>query len=447
MTDSKNAVEARGITKRFRRRTVNGGYTTFKTQLVSLLTGRRREKFKRQDIEVLKGIDLIVPKGQTLGIIGENGSGKSTLLKILTGIYAPSSGSIQVEGRVSALLELGAGFHPDFSGRENIFINGAILGLTKAEIRGRVDEIIDFSELHDFIDEPVRTYSSGMYMRLAFAVATFVDPEVLIIDEILAVGDDHFARKSRLKMEEFKRKGKTIILVTHDLGTVAKWCDRAVWIDRGHVGAQGDPAAVVDAYRRRVAEKEVAATQAKSLSVVAPLADEKSPRTVAEAMNNPVELQARWGNGALKIQSVRVLDEAGAESSLLHPDKGFQLELAYESEKPPDNVGFTVSILRADGVQVYGTSTFIDGYALPSPLPPRGVVRFVVSELGLVDGDYIVDVGANDSNAYVYDFRKGLTRFAIRASRWDTGMARLKHRWELAPVSETPMAASGSAGR
>src|SRR5690606_17130827 len=156
-------------------------------------------------------------RGKTVGILGRNGSGKSTLLKLVTGIYAPTQGSIEVNGRISALLDLGAGFHPDFSGRENILINGIILGMSRAEVKARMNDIIAFSELGEFIDEPVRTYSSGMYMRLAFAVATHVDPDILIVDEILAVGDEHFGKKSRAKMESFKRDGKTIMLVSHDL--------------------------------------------------------------------------------------------------------------------------------------------------------------------------------------------------------------------------------------
>src|SRR5262249_878518 len=170
--------------------------------------------------EVLRGIDLNIPQGQTFGIIGRNGSGKSTLLKLIAGIYAPSSGTIEVNGRISALLELGAGMHPEFSGRENILINGIILGLSRAQVRARMDQIIAFNGLGEFIDEPVGAFPSGMYMRIGVGVAAPVDPDLLIVDEILGVGDDHFARKSLAKMTEFKEQGNTILLVTHDLATV-----------------------------------------------------------------------------------------------------------------------------------------------------------------------------------------------------------------------------------
>src|ERR671931_1877011 len=250
-----DAIVIRGITKKFRKSTIKREYTTLKTELVNVLL-RRRKQDASHFIEVLKGIDLTIPRGRTVGIIGRNGSGKSTLLKLINGIYGPTSGTIEVDGRIAVLLELGAGFHPDFSGRENILINGIILGMTRSEIRARMPAIIDYSELGDFIDEPVRTYSSGMYMRLAFSVATHVDPDILVIDEILAVGDAHFSRKSMARMNEFKQRGKTIVLVTHDLGTVERWCDLAVWIDAGKIRDAGDPRAVVAHYGRVVAEEE-----------------------------------------------------------------------------------------------------------------------------------------------------------------------------------------------
>ena len=229
--------------------------------------------------------------------MGRNGSGKSTLLKLVTGIYAPTSGTVEVHGRISALLELGAGFHPDFSGRENILVNGIILGMSRREIRARMDEIIDFSELGDFIDEPVRTYSSGMFARLAFAVATHVDPEILIIDEILSVGDEHFARKSAAKMEEFRRAEKTTLLVTHDLATLQRRCDAAAWLDGGVLRASGDPAQVVAAYRAAVAEAEMAAVEQHVARERAPVQPRSSP---------PAEPGRRWGSFAAELSEVEI---------------------------------------------------------------------------------------------------------------------------------------------
>ena len=198
-----------------------------------------------------------MPAGSTFGVIGRNGSGKSTALKLVAGITKPTSGTVTVRGRISALIELGAGFHPEISGRENVFINGIMLGLTKREIEKRFDEIVEFAELEDFIDEPVKTYSSGMYMRLGFSVAIHVDPEVLLVDEVLAVGDEAFTHKCLDKFADFKRRGKTVLLVTHSLNLVERLCDEAIWLDGGRKQADGDPKRVVDAYiaQRRSSRK------------------------------------------------------------------------------------------------------------------------------------------------------------------------------------------------
>ena len=203
---------------------------------------------KVQKRQVLKNINLDIKKGETVALIGTNGSGKSTLLKLMTKILYPNKGTLETHGKLTSLLELGAGFHPDFTGRENIYFNAAIFGLTRQEIDKRIDEIIEFSELGDFIDNPVRTYSSGMYMRLAFSIAINVDAEILLIDEILAVGDQHFQDKCFAKLKEMKESEKTIVIVTHSLGQVRELCDRAIWIYNGEVRMDGTPNEVVDEY-------------------------------------------------------------------------------------------------------------------------------------------------------------------------------------------------------
>jgi len=199
-------------------------------------------------IWALRNVSLKIDKGMTIGVIGKNGSGKSTLLKLISRIHKPDTGTVTVQGTVAALIELGAGFHPELTGRENVLINGIILGLTRAQIRTRFDEIVEFAELKDYIDEPVRTYSSGMYMRLGFSVATHVDPDILLLDEVLAVGDQAFSRKCIERMTRFKQAGKTIILVSHDLNMIRSWCDQAAWLHEGVVRMQGAPADVVQAY-------------------------------------------------------------------------------------------------------------------------------------------------------------------------------------------------------
>lgn len=232
---------------------VENVYKTFNVYLDKANTIKEKLLFlfsrnKKQKREVLKGISLKIKKGEVVALIGTNGSGKSTLLKLLTKIIYPNKGKIETNGKLTSLLELGAGFHPDFSGRENIYFNASIFGLTKKEIDSRLEDIIEFSELKDFIDSPVRTYSSGMYMRLAFSVAINVDADILLIDEILSVGDEHFQNKCFEKMLELKKQGKTMVFVTHSMGTVKSLCDRAIWLKDGLIRMEGNTEEVVDEY-------------------------------------------------------------------------------------------------------------------------------------------------------------------------------------------------------
>src|SRR5205814_6341683 len=259
------------VTKVYRRYARRKQFATLKS---ALLTGSLIQDLRPEEkFPALQDVSFMVPAGKTYGVIGRNGSGKSTLLKLVAGITKPTSGTVQVHGRVSALIELGAGFHPEISGRENVFINGIMLGLTKREVARRFDEIVEFAELRDFIDAPVKTYSSGMYMRLGFAVAIHVDPGVLLVDEVLAVGYERFTHKCLDKFAEFRRRGKTILLVTHSLTVVERFCDEAVWLDEGAVRAQGDPRRVVDAYLMAVDKSEgqqMAATTARAVGEAEP---------------------------------------------------------------------------------------------------------------------------------------------------------------------------------
>lgn len=240
------AIELKGVSKKYRRHIERPLATTLKSYFLHDLWHRRSDS--RDVIWALRDMDFKVEKGTTLGIIGRNGSGKSTLLKLISRILKPDAGTVTVNGKVAALIELGAGFHPELTGRENVIINGIILGLTKNEIKAKLNEIVDFAELQEYIDDPIRTYSSGMYMRLGFSVAVHIDPEILLIDEVLAVGDAAFTRKCMDRMNHFKKVGKTMVLVTHDLGLVRSWCDEALWLDVGQMKKQGKPADVVEAY-------------------------------------------------------------------------------------------------------------------------------------------------------------------------------------------------------
>ena len=305
MIDQNNAIEIRNMTKKFRT------YKDKQKTLKEMLTRRRGEVIENV---VLDDISLDIKKGETVALIGTNGSGKSTLLKIMTKILYPNSGTVETNGKLTSLLELGAGFHPDFTGRENIYFNAAIFGLSHDEIDKRIGDIIAFSELGDFIDEPVRTYSSGMYMRLAFSVAINVDAEILLIDEILAVGDQHFQNKCFDKLEELRDSDKTIVIVSHSLGVVKVLCSRAVWIYKGKLRLDGDPTYVISKYLEQSAidNKEEAKQAAES--------SEHLPRG-AVFIDTPVPFQSVALNQPLTINGWSVSNSLDGQVEVLFDEK------------------------------------------------------------------------------------------------------------------------------
>lgn len=248
------AIRLENVSKIFRRRPLKRNYTTLRESLLNFKWLKNRQEVRY--IEALKDISLTIERGESIGIIGMNGAGKSTLLKLMARIYKPTSGKVDIKGRVASLIGLGIGFHPEFTGRENIFINGIILGLSKKEIRRKFNDIVNFAELEDYIDEPVRTYSDGMFMRLGFSVATNVDPDTLLIDDILGVGDEFFQHKCAEKLAEFRKLNKTMVIVSHNLGAIERWCDRVVWLNDSMIREIGIPSKVVDSYRKAIAEKE-----------------------------------------------------------------------------------------------------------------------------------------------------------------------------------------------
>ncbi|MCP3145242.1 ABC transporter ATP-binding protein [Pyxidicoccus xibeiensis] len=434
MQEPMDAIVMQDVVKSFRKRTIRGEYTTFKSELLRWLRGKRQAR-EAGLITALRGITLTIPKGKTVGIIGRNGSGKSTLLKLITGIYTPTSGLLQINGRISALLDLGAGFHPDFSGRENILINGIILGMSRAEVRARMDEIIAFSELGEFIDEPVRTYSSGMYMRLAFAVATHVDPDILIIDEILAVGDEHFSKKSLAKMMEFKNSGKTIVLVTHDLNAVDRWCDLAAWIDGGYIRRVGRPADVTAEYRQATA---LAESQSQAFT---PPALTEGGGALPQVPGPAAELPS--STSPVRLTGLRLVSSTGADAPL-SPETPVEVCVDFSSEGQCEDVEFEVSLQAADGRPLYETSTRMEEVEVPRQLPSEGRVRFVMDRLGLLSGEYVLQVKAHSPGGGTATARLTFQVFSSVAER---GVFRPAHRWvvEASPVSQ-PVVASLASG-
>lgn len=416
------AVVARDVSKVYRRFLHKNQFKTLKSALLkgSLLSDLTPD----QTFTALDGVTFEVPKGSTFGVIGENGSGKSTLLKLMAGITKPTRGTLQVEGRVSALIELGAGFHPEISGRENVAINGIMLGLTRRQVEERFDEIVRFAELEAFIDAPVKTYSSGMYARLGFAVAINVDPDVLLIDEVLAVGDEAFTRKCLDKIGEFRRRGRTILLVTHSLGLVEKMCDEVLWLRHGRHADQGDPKRVVDAYLTYVAGGEEALLKGEQH-----LQETRAASSPGDAQGPLGEYrQGRWGAREVEIAAVRLLDDRGAERHVFVPGERLTVALSVRAAAEVKDFVFGIGLFTADGVAVYGTNTHLEQY-VPRGLQGAAEVRFEMEDLRLVEGSYLIDVAAHRRDGTPYDYHRGLYSFRMKSRTKDVGVYRPVHRW------------------
>ena len=421
------AVVARDVAKVYRRFMHRNQFKTLKSALLtgSVIKGLTPD----QTFTALDGVSFEVPKGTTFGVIGENGSGKSTMLKLLAGITKPTRGSLRVDGRVSALIELGAGFHPEISGRENVAINGIMLGLTRREVQERFQDIVAFAELERFIDAPVKTYSSGMYARLGFAVAIHVDPDVLLIDEVLAVGDEAFTRKCLDKIGEFRRRGKTILLVTHSLGLAEKMCDEVLWLRGGKLADQGDPKRVIDAYLTYVAGGEEALLREHG-QVGAATGEAAAPRPLGEASPAEGYREGRWGGREIEITSVRLLDDRGHERHVYVPGESLTVALSVTAPAAAFDFVFGVGVFNADGVAVYGTNTHIEDFT-PRRIEGKGEVALVLEDLRLVEGTYLLDVAAHRRDGTPYDYHRGLYTFRVKSRIKDVGVYRPAHHWSF----------------
>ena len=449
------AIELDHVSKVYRR---HGRRRQFATLKSALLTGSLvRHLRPDESFSALSDVSVTVPRGACYGIIGRNGSGKSTLLKIVAGITKPTSGIVRVKGRVSALIELGAGFHPEISGRENVFINGVMLGLSRREISDRFDEIVEFAELEDFIEAPVKTYSSGMYMRLGFAIATHVNPDVLLVDEVLAVGDEGFSLKCLDTFAEFKRRGKTILLVTHGLSMVERFCDEAVWLEAGQNRTTGDPTRVVQMYLADVEQAEeqhlaaedakaqqTPVTQAPPGPMSEPVAEEAAlappeEATGASAADAPDDdeppadmfaaKEGRWGSGAVRIEKVTLEGDRGP-AHVFHTGDRMTIRMRVIAAQPVDDFAFGISIFSIEGVCCYGTNTNIEEMESES-LEGEGEVVFAIERLDLVEGTYKLDVAVHKRDGFSYDYHRLLYTFRVKSSTKDAGIYRPSHAWRF----------------
>jgi len=358
-----------------------------------------------------------VSPGSTFGLVGHNGSGKSTLLRLIAGIYGPTAGNVTVHGRVAALLELGAGFHPDLTGRENVYLNGAILGLSRREIDDRMDSIIEFSGLGDFVDSPVKIYSSGMYVRLGFAVAVNVDPDVLLIDEVVAVGDEDFQRQCFDHLHQLRRDGTTIVIVTHGLGLVRDICDRAAWMDHGKLMIEGKANDVVDAYLDSVNETPV----------------RPSPPAVSEEQEDDEQSGDRPGTGAIRFNSVELIDEDNQPvRSVLNGDPS-KIRLTFDVAEAVLNPIIAVHIHRADGTYVCGIATDLAKIEL-GMVEGSGTIEIAIPRMGLLAGTYEFSVLAHSSDhgELLDQFERAQHISVFNTSATSaTGLVDLDVRWQL----------------
>jgi lipopolysaccharide transport system ATP-binding protein len=397
---------------------------------------QRSRAARAEELWALRDVSFQVARGETVGLIGANGSGKSTVLKLISQIIYPSSGVISVRGRVAALLELGAGFHPDLSGRENIYLNGSILGLNRRYIRRQLDEIVAFAELERFIDMPIRNYSSGMLMRLGFAVATAFQPDILLIDEVLAVGDQAFQDRCLRRIAEIQRRGATIILVSHDLGSVQRLCRRVVWLEEGCVRADGDTDEVIARYLQSLwtVEQEKRDAAITDEASEPPNADAEAAQDAGEA---PVPEEAvspakRWGSGKATIEKAELLDERGVPATIFRSGRPFVVRMWYFAKEPVECPAFGVSIYDEQGNRINGPNTVWSGAPIPS-IHGRGYVDYIVDELPLLPGRYDLTVAIYDRFIlHPYDHWHRMTTFTVVRGDLEQqdGLVYIPCRWE-----------------
>lgn len=401
---SEPAIRFHHVNKKFK--LTHGGPGTVLEQLLSIVDPRHRGR--TEELWAIKDAHFDVMPGETVGFVGRNGSGKSTLLKLATRIYEPTSGYVTVRGRASALLELGTGFHPDLSGRENVFLNGALLGLSRDEIRQNFDSIVDFSELEKFIDMPVKHYSSGMYMRLAFSVAVHVNPDVLFVDEILSVGDQAFQSKCIDRIFDIKQAGTTIIIVSHDLRTMQNLCSRLIWLRDGETVIDDIPQRVLaeyEDYSRAVQEEQHEALQQSGRSF------------------------NRWGTREVEIEAVRLRRADGRESKDFSTGDPLSVDVHYRVNEPVEEAQFGLSIFRWDGTQINAPFT----HHRVSAGPRRGVLRYHIDHLPLRPSSYFISVSVHDEqglSAYDYHDRAYPLLVSDGANPQGGGLLDLEARWE-----------------
>lgn len=412
-----NAIVVENLSKHFRR---------FRRDRPSslkeaALRGFRNLNRSEDAFWALRDVSFSVERGKMIGVIGQNGAGKSTLLRLIGGVGRPNSGKIEVHGRIGALLDLTTGFHPDLTGRENVFVNGVICGLTRAEVAERLDDIIAFAELEKFIDNPVRTYSTGMQMRLGFAVAVHTDPEVLLIDEVLAVGDLAFQEKCLKRIKEFKKRGCSILFISHNLEQTEQICDEVIWLRQGQLVAKGNPEVIVGEYTAELASETRRRTPTEQPAIMTPFGTEL-------AVN-----KNRFGSMEIEITAVQLFDSHGVPATELNAGEALSVAIDFAANRPIAHPIFSISVSREDGFLCIDTNTAAQGLKLPV-IEQSGRIVLHIERLDLAGGRYFVDVGIYEQEwTYGYDYHWHVYPLEIRAQE-SKGILRPPQLWELSAL-------------
>ena len=394
---TKNAIEVKSLSKNFRLYHERNRYIK-----AAFLRGRRA---KYEEFIALNDVSFDVPHGATLGIIGSNGSGKTTMLKCLTGIYTPERGSIKIDGKVAALLELGAGFHPELTGSENVYLNGAILGMTKRDVELKFDKIVEFAGLEKFINTPVKNFSSGMVVRLGFSIAAHVEPKILLIDEILSVGDQDFQRKSTEKIEEFRREGRTIVVVSHSLGLVQQLCKEVIWLDKGKIRQSGLATDVISAY---------------------------TGGSYAEHLERDDESRERWGTGDARINSIELLSSDETNVTHFDSDAAVKVRCQINAHVRLESPILRVRITKLNGDVVWATSTQRVSNSI-RVLDGPATATLDIPKFGLLEGTYYLSASiSNSTSTTEFDHCQNWLRFNVhKTNLFDEGIVSVESSWSL----------------
>jgi ABC-type polysaccharide/polyol phosphate transport system ATPase subunit len=410
-----NAVEIKDICKKFK--VYHNRESHLKYAVLNILKGKKARL--SSEFWALKDINIEIEKGKTIGFIGRNGSGKSTLLKLMSQILYPDRGTIETHGKISTLIELGAGFHPELTGRENVYINASILGLSRTGVNQKFKEIVHFSGLESFIDNPVKTYSSGMYVRLGFSVAINIDPDILLVDEVLAVGDESFQKKCIKKIHELKKAEKTIVFVSHDLASVEELCDEVFLLHNGRLIKQGKPIDVISEYHRLL-------MGGSDLQV----REEENIQDTAMVSNG----KNRWGSKEVEITGVNFLDKNGKETDFITTGEAFRVRINYHAHSKIEQPVFGIAIYSDSGIHITGPNTKKEGFVIES-IEGKGFVQYEVDSLPLMPGTYLFSAAIYDlSGRHPYDHWEQYWKFNVQESKTVThryGLISMPSKWKL----------------